>query len=147
MDEFAERAGLDQGQRRRPPRQRLERAGEADERPLLLGEPRPLRAPQILDQPQARLTGGDVGLGGFDARGDGVACGARLFGGAPGTRAAAIEPFGADPRLLGLALGGGGFCGAPASSPPAAAHAPAAAIAKRGERGGGDGPASPYPSR
>ena len=70
LDHLVDRAGLDQRQRRRPPRHGLESGGEPDDRPLLFGEPGALGGAKPLDQPDPRLGGGDVGLGRLDPGGE-----------------------------------------------------------------------------
>ena len=62
-------AGLDQRQRRRPARHRLQRRGQADDRRLALGEPRALLgAAGPRSAAMRRFGGGDVGLGRLDPR-------------------------------------------------------------------------------
>ena len=87
MDEIGDRPALDQRQRRRAARHRLQRGGEPDDRLLLRREPGALARAQLLDDADARLGGGDVGLGGEDAGGDGGRLRARprgIVGGAGG---------------------------------------------------------------
>ena len=111
MDEIGDRAALDEGQRRRPPRHRLEAGGEPDNRLLLHREARALAGAQRLDDADACLGGGDVPFRCEHPAGDG----SLLRAGAGGRVGGAVRlefergrpALGLHRLLLGAGEGGG----------------------------------------
>ena len=127
VDDLVERAGLDQGERRRPPGHGLERGGEPDQRALACREAGALLGAEPLDQGDARLGRGDVRLGRLDPGGEGGGRGIGPGGLAGGALGLALEQLGAAP-------GGRGFLPRLGEGRPAGAWATARSPARRRER-------------
>ncbi|MEI9927718.1 MAG: hypothetical protein WDN44_08430 [Sphingomonas sp.] len=104
MDHVLGRSRLDQPQRRRPPRHRLERGDQLHDRPLPLGDARALRGEQPVDDRDSRARGEDVRFGGLDPLGGGGFLRARLHRAVAFPGSGGLERVAA--RQRGLRIGG-----------------------------------------